>query len=340
MKEPNWQDPAWAAALGSTMFNDGISGPQMKLGWSQVVDVFWVPGWSVPFLPKAQPPFWWLSHVDVGQHSEKTSKAGVLLLQSQWWGECPPSAECRRLRSFDGKSTNQSVSAQDVQEPQPTSVPGPALSGYIAWAKIPVLEWAPCQPACRAQRKGLVTLHSAGVHIQMAGQSTSQEESGSCRSLAQPGGGPQEQDWDAARMDPGLGSALTAQLQHHLWISPEFQSMSVVTFCLLINELPISLNIFKSRYPEAGSHGVSSWNWRGVHVGRLWRNHKSLACGGLNWTSSCSTQRGECWASEDTWTGPSASVLEINTSKHRQKNQRGTRNRQRWMWQMKCKQVC
>lgn len=40
MEEPNSsKDPAWAAALGSTMFSDGILGPLMKMGWSQVVDV-------------------------------------------------------------------------------------------------------------------------------------------------------------------------------------------------------------------------------------------------------------------------------------------------------------
>lgn len=171
-------------------------------------------------------------------------------------------------------------------------LPGPALSGYIAWAKTPMLEWALCQPA-EHRRKGLwlSTVLESIFEWQLRAPHR--------RSLAPAEALPSlvvvhnalNQDWDAARMDPRPGSALIVQLQHRVWISPEFQGMSAVTFCLLINELPVSLHIFKGRYPEAGSHSVSSWYWRGAHVGRLWRNHKSFARGGLNWTSSCSTQR-------------------------------------------------
>lgn len=154
-------------------------------------------------------------------------------------------------------------------------------------------KWGPCHPACRAQRKGLVapTVLESIFKWQVRAPHR--------RLLAPAEAWPTlvvvhsalEQDWDAARIDPRHGSALTAQLEHHVWISPEFQSMSAVTFCLLINELLVSLHGFKGRYPEAGSHHVSSWYWRSAHVGRLWRNHKWFACGGLSWTSPCSAHR-------------------------------------------------
>lgn len=71
------------------------------------------------FPPKAQPPSW--SRVDVGRYSEKISKAGVLPPAPRVSGEEGAHLlQSPRLRSLDGKSTNQSVSAQGVQEPQPS----------------------------------------------------------------------------------------------------------------------------------------------------------------------------------------------------------------------------
>lgn len=53
------------------------------------------------------------------------------------------------------------------------------------------VEMRTLSPSLQSTEERACGSHSAGVHIQMAGQSTSQEASGSCRSLTHPSGGPQ-----------------------------------------------------------------------------------------------------------------------------------------------------
>ena len=173
------RDPAWAAGLGSTTLNGGSLGPPSEDGRVMGGRGYLNSWLSCAFPPRCPPeahPSWQLSHVDVGQYSEKLSRAGVLPPPPWFSGEVGARLPWSpRLESLDGKSTNQRVSAQGVQEPQPTSLPVITTSEDLLDTLLfeqRFLRWNehPCHPACRAQRKGLVTCRCAGVHIQMAGQ--------------------------------------------------------------------------------------------------------------------------------------------------------------------------
>lgn len=100
-------------------------GQQLSV-WPCLVMVFWghwigrvTGGWcylnswlNCAFPSQSPPPSWWLSHLDVGQYSEKISKAGFLL-PAPWVSgeEGAHLLQSLKLKSLDGKSTNQSISA-------------------------------------------------------------------------------------------------------------------------------------------------------------------------------------------------------------------------------------
>ena len=80
----------------------------------------------------------------------------------------------------------------------------------------------------------------------------------------------------------------------------------------LINELLVSLRIFKGRCPEAGPHGVSSGCRRCARTGRLWRNHEWFRPWRIKPDLVLQRLQGQCWASEEAGTRPKASALKVN----------------------------